>query len=134
MSKLLKTLLLLCFAFGFSHLAGCGAGTFDGKIGKGFEASGREVSQGERFKLEKDEMVSVKDTKMTVQLKGVRRTWYVDGKSETADADIIITLGGKEQRQWIKVGEKITFGDYIIELSGADPFGKTSAGLIVKHS
>src|SRR5215212_3681460 len=98
MSKLLKTLLLVCLAFGFSHLAGCGAGSIDGKMGKGFEASGREVAQGERFKLEKDERVSVKETEMIVQLKGVRRTWYVDGKSETADADIIITLGGKEQR------------------------------------
>jgi hypothetical protein len=134
MSKLPKPHLLLCFVFGLSLLAGCGAGMVDGKMEKGLQANGREVVLGEDFKLEKDEKVSVKDTNMTIQLKSVRRTWYVDGKSETADADIVITLDGKEQRRWMKIGDKLTFGDYMVELSGADPFGKTNAGLIIKRS
>ncbi len=95
------------------------------------KADGREVALGERFKLEKDEKVAVKDTALTVQLKGVRRSWHVDGKSETADADLIITLDGKEQRQWVDIGEKAAVGDYVVELWGADPFGKTSCQIVV---
>jgi hypothetical protein len=68
---------------------------------------------------------------LMVQLKAVRRTWYVDGKSETAEADVIITLDGKEQRQWMDIGEKVTVGDYVVELQSANPFGKTSCELTV---
>jgi hypothetical protein len=95
------------------------------------KADGREVSLGERFKLSPDEKVLVKDTALTIQLKSVRRTWYVDGKSETADADLIITLDKKEQRQWVDIGEKVAVGDYVVELWGADPFGKTSCQITV---
>jgi len=124
----LKLLMRLSFSFFFlilSLLVGCGARSNPG------QAEGREVSLGESFKLTPDEKVRVKDTALAVQLKSVRRTWYVDGKSETADADIIITLDNKEQRQWIDIGEKVTAGDYVVELTGADPFGKTDCTLIV---
>jgi hypothetical protein len=101
-------------------LAGCGA-----------LKKGREVTIGERFKLTPEEKVSVKDTALTIQLKSVRRSWRVDGKSETADADLVIALDGKEQRQWVDTGEKVAVGDYLVELWGADPFGKTSCQIIV---
>jgi dTDP-4-dehydrorhamnose 3,5-epimerase-like enzyme len=95
------------------------------------KAGGREVALGERFKLNQDEKVRVKDAALTIELKGVRRSWHVDGKSETADADLIITLDGKEQRQWVDIGEKLAAGGYVVELWGADPFGKTGCELIV---
>lgn len=95
------------------------------------KAEGREVSLGESFKLTPDEKVRVKDTGLAVELKSVRRTWYVDGKSETADADIIITLDKKEQRQWLGIGKNVTIGDYVVELKGANPFGKTDCTLVV---
>jgi hypothetical protein len=63
----------------------------------------------------------------------VRRTWYVDGKSETADADMIMTLDKTEQRRWVEIGEKVILGDYVITLAGAYPFGKTSCELIVER-
>jgi hypothetical protein len=119
--KSLICLSLSSFAFILSLLAGCGT----------MKADGREVALGERFKLNRDEKVWVKDAALTVELKGVRRSWHVDGKSETADADLIITLNGKEQRQWMDIGEKLTVGDYVVDLRGADPFGKTSCELIV---
>lgn len=112
-------------------LSGCGALTNNGQAEKGLKADGREVIIGERFKLSRDEKVSVKDTTLTVQLKGVRRSWRVDSKSETADADIIITLDNKEQRQWMDIGEKVSVGDYLVDLRGADPFGKTNCQIIV---
>ena len=119
------------FAFILVLLSGCGAGTNNGPVEKGLKVDGREVAIGERFKLSPNETVSVKDTALTVQLKSVRRTWHVDRKSETADADIIITLDKKEQRQWIGIGEKVAIGDYVVELRGADPFGKTSCAIVV---
>lgn len=112
-------------------LSGCGAWTNKGQDEKGTGFYGREVAMGESFKLSRDEKVYVKDTALTVQLKSVRRTWYVDGKSETAEADIIVTLDGKEQRQWMDMGEKVTIGDYVVQLRAADPFGKTSCELVV---
>mgnify|MGYP003701061271 CR=1 FL=1 len=126
-----KPLSFASFAFIVSLLSGCGVWTNDGQAGKGMKVDGREVSLGERFKLIPDEKVSVKDTALTIQLKSVRRSWRVDGKSETADADIIITLGTQEQRTWVDIGEKVTIGDYVVELWGADPFGKTACELIV---
>ena len=129
--KLLTCLSLSSLAFILSLLGGCGTGTNIGQGQSGMKADGREVALGERFKLSRDENVRVKDTALTVELKGVRRTWHVDGKSETADADIIITLDKKEQRQWMDIGEKLLVGDYLVELWGADPFGKTNCELIV---
>jgi hypothetical protein len=110
-------------AFGLLLLAGCGAASLS--------AGGREAALGESFKLIPNESVSIKETPMTIELKGVRRTWYVDGKSETADADLVIALDGREQRQWLKVGEETNVGDYTVKVWGADPFGKTSATLVV---
>jgi hypothetical protein len=134
MLKLPTTLLLAIFAIGLSLLAGCGVAATSEQTGGGLSASGRKVALGEAFKLEKEEKVLVEGANLTVELKGVRRTWYVDGKSETADADIIMTLDGKEQRHWIKVGEEVAVGSYRVKLSGADPFGKTSATLVVSSS
>jgi len=114
-SKLYSLLLL---ALSLSLLSGCGA-------------RGREAALGAQFKLVPNESVSIKETPLEVELKSVRRTWHVDGKSETADADLIITLGGEEQRQWLKAGEEKTVGDYSVKVWGADPFGKTSAEIIV---
>jgi len=129
--KLLKSFSVSSFMLCLSLLAGCGAGMNNGQAGKWLKADGREVAIGERFKLSRDEKASVKDTALTVQLKSVRRTWYVDGKGETVDADIIFTLDKKEQREWVGIGEKVTIGDYVVELWGADSFGKTSCELIV---
>lgn len=132
----LKSLMRLSFpsfTFIVLLLSGCGAATNNGQAERGLKADGREVALGERFKLEKDEKVTVKDTALTIELKGVRRSWHVDGKSETADADLIITLDGKEQRQWVDIGEKVSVGDYLVELGGADPFGKTSCQITVTH-
>jgi hypothetical protein len=130
MSKLPTTLLLSIFAIGLSLLAGCGATVTPEQTGGGLSVGGRNVPFGEPFKLKPEEKVSVEGANLTVELKSVRRTWYVDSKSETADADIM-TLDGKEQRQWIKVGGEVTVGSYRVKLSGADPFGKTSATLVV---
>jgi hypothetical protein len=114
-SKLYSLLLL---ALSLSLLPGCGAG-------------GREAALGEQFKLTPNESVSIKGTPLAVELKAVRRTWYVDGKSETAEADLVVTLEGREHKQWLKGGEEKTVGDYTVKVWGADPFGKTSAELIV---
>jgi hypothetical protein len=118
-----KRLSLLAFALIPLLLFGCGARTS--------KVDGREVAVGERFKLSREEKVFVKDAALTLQLKSVRRTWYVDGKSETAEAEIIIALDGKEQRRWMGMGEKVEAGDYVVELEAADPFGKTSCELVV---
>lgn len=114
-------------------LSGCGAVTSNGQAERGLQAGGREVAIGERFKLSRDEKVTVKDTALTIELKSVRRSWHVDGKGETADADLAITLDGKEQRQWVDIGEKVAVGDYVVELWSADPFGKTSCQITVKR-
>src|SRR5215210_5514854 len=121
----LKSLMCLSFSsltFILSLLAGCGAGAKIGQVQSGMKAGGREVALGERFKLNQDEKVWVKDTALTVELKGARHTWYVDGKSETVDADLIISSNEKEQRKWMDIGEKLAVGDYSVELWGADPF------------
>jgi hypothetical protein len=123
--------LFLLFAFIFPLLAGCGAVTTNAPAGRELTAQGRTARLGESFKLAREEKVSIEGTNLTALLKSVRRTWYVDGRGETAEADIIIALDGREQRQWMDVGEKLIVGDYEIVLSGADPFGKTSAHLIV---
>lgn len=130
-TKFQKRLSLASLAFILVLLTGCGAWTNNGQGQEGMRVYGREVAMDERFKLSRDEKVYIKDTALAVELKGVRRTWYVDGKSETAEADLIITLDGKEQRQWMDIGEKVTAGDYVVELRSADPFGKTSCQLTV---
>jgi hypothetical protein len=104
-------------------LSGCGAWTK--------KLDGKEVALGERFKLSDEEKAFVKEAALMVQLKGVRRTWYVDGKSETAEAEILITLDREERQLWMGMGEKAALGDYEVELWAADPFGKTSCELIV---
>ena len=119
------------FAFIVLLLSGCGACANNAQGGKGLKLDGREAAINEQFKLNRDEKVYLKDTELMVQLKSVRRTWYVDGKSETAEADVIIALDGKEQRQWMEIGEKVTVGDYVVELQSANPFGKTSCELTV---
>jgi hypothetical protein len=111
-SSVVLTLVLLA--------AGCGAWM-----------GGRQVAVGESFKLSPGEKASIIGAALSVQLSGVRRTWYVDGKRETAEADIIITLNGTEQRQWMGVGEKVMAGNYLVNLRGADPFGKTNCELMV---
>jgi hypothetical protein len=111
-----------------SLLQGCGT---QGQAGRGLTGDLREAALNSNFKLIPDEMVSLKGTALTVQLKSVRRTWYVDGKSETAEAELIFTLAGSEQRRWVKIGEKVEMGDYLVMLWAADPFGKTSCELIV---
>jgi hypothetical protein len=116
------TLFLLALILSLSP--GCGTAA-------GLRSGGREAAIGERFKLTPSESVSIKETRLAIELKGVRRTWYVNGKGETADADLAMTLDGREQRQWLKVGEETTVGDYTVKVWGADPFGKTSATLIV---
>jgi hypothetical protein len=113
-----KPFSLLLLALSLSLLSGCGAG-------------GRKAALGEQFKLTPNESVSIKETPLAVELKGVRRTWYTDGKGETADADLIITLDGEEHQQWLKAGEEKAVGDYNVKVWGADPFGKTSAEIIV---
>ncbi len=128
---------LLLLALGLSLLTGCGASAGRGlpananQTDDGWPPGSREVALGERFKLLSDERVFVKETALTVELKGTRRTWYVDGKSETAEADLRITLDGEEKRQWLKVGEETAVGDYTVKAWGVDPFGKSSATLIV---
>jgi len=126
-------LLFFLLACVFSLFVGCGATRTDLPLGRELVAQGRTVAIGETFKLEKEESVSIKETNLSIQLKSVRRTWHVNGKSETADADIIITLDGKEQRQWMDIGEKVTVGDYVVKLSAADPFGKTNCQLVVER-
>ena len=111
---------LLLLALSLSLLPGCG-----------LRSGGREAALGEQFKLTPNERVSIKGTPLAVGLKSVRRTWYVDGKSETAEADLVVMLEGREHRQWLKGGEEKTVGDYTVKVWGADPFGKTSAELIV---
>jgi hypothetical protein len=127
----LKTFAISFLALCLSLLAGCGAGTNNGSVERGRKGDGREVAIGESFKLVRDEKIWIKDTPLAIELKGVRHTWYVDGKSETVDADFIITLDKKEQRQWIDLGEKVMIGDYVVELLGADPFGKNDSELVV---
>ncbi|HEX8845617.1 MAG TPA: hypothetical protein VF791_13275 [Pyrinomonadaceae bacterium] len=133
-----RAFLPLLLVLKLSLLAGCGAA----QMGRGLtangnrvegekKAEGREVALGERFKLDRDEKVWVKDTKLTVQLKGVRRSWLANGKGEFVDAEIIFTLDAKEETHWLKLGEKLTVGDYVIELKGAYPFGKTNAELMI---
>lgn len=141
-TKLSKRLSSIFLAFALLPLAGCGAGTTDTAMEKGLannnnqaergqKTGGREVSLGERFKLESKEKVSIKDTKLILQLIGVRRSWLADGKGEFVDAEIIITLDGREQKQWMKIGDEVIASDYLVKLWGADPFGKTNAELIV---
>lgn len=120
------------FAFILLLLSGGNACTRSAPGEKGMRLYGREVAVGERFKLSRDEKVYVKDTALSVQLKSVRRTWYVDGKSETSEAEIVTTLDGKEQSQWMDNGEKVVVGDYSVELLSANPFGKTSCELTVR--
>jgi hypothetical protein len=115
---------LFSLALILSISSGCGAVA-------GLRAGGREAALGEQFKLTPNESISIKETPLAIELKTVRRTWYVDGKSETADADLVMTLDGREQRQWLKVGEETQVGDYNVKVWGADPFGKTSAELMV---
>ena len=97
----------------------------------GRKPEGREVALDERFKVDRDEKVWVKDTKLTVRLKSVRRSWLANGGGEFVDAQLVITLDAEEQTEWLKLGEKLTVGDYIIKLLGAYPFGKTNAELMV---
>lgn len=117
-------------------LAGCAAGANNAQPGTPVANSnrlegGREVSVGESFKIGKDEKVSVKETKLTIELKGTRRSWLANGKGEFVEADVLVALDGKEQRQWMKLGNKLTSGEYVVELLSVDPFGKTNAGLTV---
>lgn len=97
----------------------------------GQKTNGREAMLGKSFKLESKEKVSIKDTKLVLQLNGVRRSWLADGKGELVDAEIMITLDATEQRQWIQIGGEVVVGDYLVKLLGAYPFGKTNAELIV---
>jgi hypothetical protein len=128
LSPLVLGLLLLT---GCGASAGRGLSANAGGADDGWPPGAREVAPGERFKLSRDEKVSVKETPLTVELKGVRRSWHVDGKGESADVDLIITSGGEEKRQWLQVGAETTAGEYTVKVWGADPFGKTSATLIV---
>ena len=124
-------LLFFLLAFAVALLVGCGVVKTGVPLGREPAPQGRTAAIGEHFKMEPGERVSIRDTNLTTQLKSVRRTWYVDGKSETAEADIIIKLDYQEQRQWMSSGEKVTVGDYVVELRGADPFGKTDCELVV---
>ena len=138
--------LFLIISLSLSLLAGCGASTTNKPAGNGLTANAnananyvddgwppgsREVELGEQFKLLADDRVFVKGTELSIVLEGTRRTWYVDGKSETAEADLRITLDGEEKRQWLKVGEETTVGDYKVKAWGVYPFGNSSAELIV---
>lgn len=122
----------------------CGASTSNVALQRGLSSNsnqaqgeqksdGREAMPGESFKLESKEKVSIKGTKLSIQLMGVRRSWRADGKGEYVDAEIITTLNSTEQRQWMNIGDEVTVGDYLVKLLGAYPFGKTNAELIVKR-
>jgi hypothetical protein len=132
----------LSFALALSLLIACGAKTNNAPMERGLslndnqaqdgqQASGRAAMLDENFKLESKEKVSLKDTKLVLQLGGVRRSWRADGKGEYVDAEIITTLNAAEQRQWMKIGDEVLIGDYLVKLLGAYPFGKTNAELIV---
>jgi hypothetical protein len=129
--KLAKHRLISCLCLGMTLLAGCAGALTGGNTNAGPFASGRGVALGEEFKLQRDEKTSVKQTSLAIELKGVRRTWYVDGKSETVDADVILTLNGKEQRQWISFRDPARIGEFEVKLTAANPFGKNDATLVV---
>jgi hypothetical protein len=139
--RLRKRFSISFFALSLALLAGCAAGannTGPGALAAngnhltaGPPTGGREIIIGETFKIEKDERVSVKETKLTVELKGTRLSWLANGGGEYGEADVLVALDGKEQRRWLKLGDKITSGEYVVELTGVDPFGKTSARLTV---
>ena len=139
--KLAKHRLILCLSLAMTLLAGCAGALTGGDSNDALRgntdgrspAGGREVPLGEEFKLEKDETVSIKGTNLTVELKSVRRTWYVDGKSETVDADIVLTLNGNQQRQWMSFKSDVKIGEYSVTLTAAYPFGKTNAKLVVRR-
>lgn len=127
-------------ALSLSLLTGCAASAGRGlpananRADDGWPPNAREVALGEQFKIGRDEKVSVRETPLAVELKNVRRSWHVDHKAERVDAEIIITFDGGETRQWLQVGQEKTVGGYDVKLWGADPFGKTSATLIVTRS
>lgn len=127
---------LLPLALSLSLLTGCASSAGRAlpananQADDGWPPNSREVALGEQFKIGRDEKVSVRETPLAVELKSVRRSWSVDGRAERVDAEII-TFDGEETRQWLQVGQEKTVGGYDVKLWGADPFGKTSATLIV---
>jgi hypothetical protein len=139
-----QSFLPFLFVLGLSLLIGCGAGATNGRMGRdltanlnqaesGKKVGGREVAIGEHFTLNPDEKVSVKDTGLSLQLKTVRRVYLANGAGEYGDAEIIMTLDATEQTQWMKPGDKITVGDYVVVVLWANPFDKTSVGLTITH-
>lgn len=123
--------IVILITTGLLSLAGCAlASKTDGAALDGAQGL-REVAVGEDFKIETKEKVSVKGTPLTIELKGVKLSWYANGKGEYPEADVVVALNGKEQRQWMKLGETIKSGEYVVKLTGAYPFGKTNAELIV---
>ncbi|HKR00793.1 MAG TPA: hypothetical protein VJT09_08970, partial [Pyrinomonadaceae bacterium] len=117
-TKLWKCFQSLSLAFILSLAGGCRSATNNreqGEAQRGLSAntnkaedaprpSGREVGLGESFKLEPEEQAALKGTRLTVQLNGVRRSWYADGKGEFVDANLSVTLDGQEQTRWLKPG------------------------------
>ena len=130
----------LLLALSLSLLTGCAASAGRGlpenanRADDGWPPNSREVALGEKFKIGRDEKVSVRETPLAVELKNVRRSWHVDARAERVDAEIIITFDGEETRQWLQAGQEKTVGSYDVKLWGADPFGKTSATLVVTRS
>src|SRR3982750_3471172 len=100
-----KRFLIFFFALSLFSLAGCAAGANTSQPGalaangnrlEGRpQTDGREVTVGESFKIGKDEKVSVKETKLTIELKGTRRSWYANGGGEFVEADVLVALDGK---------------------------------------
>jgi hypothetical protein len=138
--RLRKRFLIFLLVFSLMSLAGCAAGAnttgpvapaANGNLEAGPQTGSREVAIGESFTLGKDEKVSVKETKLTIELKGTRLSWLANGGGEFVEAEVLVTLDGKELRRWLKLGENITSGEYVVKLHGANPFGKSSAELTV---
>src|SRR4051812_25401341 len=106
--KLRKRSAIFFFAVSLAALVGCAAGANNGQTGAlasndNHVAGGREVNIGETFKIGKDEKVSVKETKLVIELKGTKRSWYANGQGEFPEADVLVVGEGKEQRQWMKL-------------------------------
>lgn len=148
--ELSASFLLLLFALALALLIGCGARTNNGQrqgelmpannqaingqeSANGQKADGREVAPGEHFTIRRNEKVSVKGTRLILQLKDLRISMLANGQGESVEANISTTLDAKEHERWIKIGEDLEVGDYVIKLSEADPFDKNTAGLVVTH-
>jgi len=132
--KRLQTLILMSVSLFLLSCEGNGqTAESDKKPVKAVEKSDAKsaVKIGEQFTLKTDESAKIDGTDIEITVKRIGRKWLANGGGESLDFTFSVKRGGKSETYSHPLPERITAGDYKIEVVKTEPFGYGYAGFVV---